>query len=329
MAPVASCFFAVTHSPRSTPYDPSGARLAGRRRRARRAGQGLALVAALAQHRILFKVEIPVRHGLQHGLTLSAIGDAEFALADKVVIRPQAGLLVEPRIEFVESLSRQARRRHRVQRVEAGIVGGQQLAVPLAVWLLLDICALPLHSDPPPEGAVPGAFNLKIQRLAEDKPEPTYDQIEEAMKRGADFLAARFDPSTHLLSNFKADGSLDITDAQLEQIRSYVEAGGLLFTHADHASETFNTYVHKILVPKLELNRGGLHALSTSRGRIDDIAFGEGHVIFTGLDLTTGLLGTCQRDNVGFKPETSEAFLRNLVLWSARRVPAPGPAQKP
>jgi len=84
-------------------------------------------------------------------------------------------------------------------------------------------------------------------------------------------------------------------------------------------------------ISQLRLNLYGRSVLGLRSGLIYDLAFGQGHVIFTRIDLITGLLGTCQRGNVGFEPETAQTFFKNLVLWSARRVPAPlpVPAEKP
>jgi hypothetical protein len=49
---------------------------------------------------------------------------------------------------------------------------------------------------------------------------------------------------------------------------------------------------------------------------------GKGHVIFTPLDVTSGLLGTRTWGILGYEPDYAEALLRNVVLWTVNGQPA-------
>ena len=55
--------------------------------------------------------------------------------------------------------------------------------------------------------------------------------------------------------------------------------------------------------------------LGTS-GRLDELRFGKGAVIYNPLDLTSGLLGTNTWGILGFEPSYASALMKNVVLWS-------------
>ena len=59
---------------------------------------------------------------------------------------------------------------------------------------------------------------------------------------------------------------------------------------------------------------------------IETIACGKGWVIFSRLDLTTGLLGTQSWGILGFDPAYSQALVKNAVLWAEARSPVPAVA---
>jgi len=44
-------------------------------------------------------------------------------------------------------------------------------------------------------------------------------------------------------------------------------------------------------------------------------------VIFSGVDLSTALLGTSAYAVRGYEPETAETLLQNIVIWSLNRQP--------
>jgi hypothetical protein len=46
------------------------------------------------------------------------------------------------------------------------------------------------------------------------------------------------------------------------------------------------------------------------------LRLGKGCIVFSPLDLTTGLLATNTRGILGYAPPSCETFLRNLVVWA-------------
>jgi hypothetical protein len=50
---------------------------------------------------------------------------------------------------------------------------------------------------------------------------------------------------------------------------------------------------------------------------------GAGMVVFSELDITSGLLGTATWGIIGYQPQTSQGLMRNAVLWSLRPPPRP------
>ena len=55
---------------------------------------------------------------------------------------------------------------------------------------------------------------------------------------------------------------------------------------------------------------------------IDTVACGNGRVIFSPLDLTTGMLGASTFLNLGYQPESARAIVRNTILWAWDGAPA-------
>jgi hypothetical protein len=143
----------------------------------------------------------------------------------------------------------------------------------------------------------------------------------------------------------------DFTEAEQKAARAYVEAGGILMIDACGGQADFVKSIQKTLLlqafdgvsplplndhhPLLLASRPGAddltHAMyrgfaSEHGGRdvpIQAIAFGKGWVIFSRLDITTGLLGTEQWGVLGYDPAYAQALMKNAVLWAFARTPAP------
>ena len=58
---------------------------------------------------------------------------------------------------------------------------------------------------------------------------------------------------------------------------------------------------------------------SKDEPQIDTLRFGKGCVLFSFVDITSGLLGTSTRGIAGFDPAYSTKLMSNLVIWSADR----------
>ena len=70
-----------------------------------------------------------------------------------------------------------------------------------------------------------------------------------------------------------------------------------------------------------ELRPYAAHKLGKSAGRFEGLTHGQGHVLFTSLDLTSGLLGTNTWGITGYQPDYAQSLLKNLLLWTAAGRP--------
>jgi hypothetical protein len=146
----------------------------------------------------------------------------------------------------------------------------------------------------------------------------------------------------------------DFTNAEVTAARDFVDAGGVLVIDACGGQAPFASSVHRSLIARAFPDASLLPvpedypALVPSRPFADDLrkplyrtftleqlgrlpllgfSSGRGRVLFSRLDLTTGLLGTQSWGILGFDPAYSQALMKNLVLWSnARSVPPPATA---
>jgi hypothetical protein len=67
-----------------------------------------------------------------------------------------------------------------------------------------------------------------------------------------------------------------------------------------------------------------LRPFAAGRGRRPEILrAGKGCVIFSALDITSGLLGTRTWGIAGYEPGYSQALMKNILLWAADGARAP------
>jgi len=151
----------------------------------------------------------------------------------------------------------------------------------------------------------------------------------------------------HLTGNTRAAPS----DNDVAQIRKYVQAGGVLLVDiCGGATDFYSAFNDQwlgqifpgveaqpmnaddpILTGKLERMAASASDLSKVRlrpfaadkigntgMRIRSFDFGKGRVIYSTIDLTTGLLGTNTWGILGFAPEWSQAFCKNAILWAVK-----------
>jgi hypothetical protein len=133
------------------------------------------------------------------------------------------------------------------------------------------------------------------------------------------------------------------TDDEVAAMRRYVEEGGVLLIDACGGSSLFNQSVtgvlarafgqeqmramgaeHPILagsaagmdsLPKVMLRPYAEQKLGKGAGRIELMHVGKGWVIYSPLDLTTGLLGTNTWGIVGYRPGYAQSLVKNVMLW--------------
>jgi hypothetical protein len=142
----------------------------------------------------------------------------------------------------------------------------------------------------------------------------------------------------------------DFTAEEQNAARAFVANGGVLLIDACGGQVDFARSVERTLLPQAfegvsPLPLGPNHPLLiASRPHADDlttlilrpyanenggkdlplesISYGKGWVIFSRLDITTGLLGTRSWGILGYDPAYAQALVKNAVLWAEARSPA-------
>ena len=152
-------------------------------------------------------------------------------------------------------------------------------------------------------------------------------------------LNAQATPIAHMTGT----AALAVDDAQITAIKNFVESGGILFIDACGGSEPFAQSVHALTAkafpnaklsavpaehPLLKGGAGGMTDLSKPQLRpyaesktgktlrLEMLSAGKGHVVFSPLDVTTGLLGTNTWSILGYQPAYAQNLAKNLILWS-------------
>jgi hypothetical protein len=130
-------------------------------------------------------------------------------------------------------------------------------------------------------------------------------------------------------------------------IRNFVKAGGVLMIDVCGGRGSFdqsatdellpqafpNIHLHQLAAddPLVSAGLPGMADLSKPRSRLYTVqspsyvptlpmqlAFGAGHVIYSPIDLTSGLLGTGTWGINGYTADYACPFMQNLLLWTAR-----------
>jgi hypothetical protein len=148
----------------------------------------------------------------------------------------------------------------------------------------------------------------------------------------ADAMASESAPLAFLTGTAK----WTFNDAQCEALAGYVKAGGVLLIDSTGGQEAFAKSVEQDLLPrafggvkltamgeddpvmkevKLALRPYAVNVMAKPPA-LQATKAGEGYVIFTPIDVSSGLLGTSTWGIVGYTPSTCEQMVRNLVAWS-------------
>jgi hypothetical protein len=137
------------------------------------------------------------------------------------------------------------------------------------------------------------------------------------------------------------------TPAEITAIKKYVEAGGVLFVDLAGGFGVFeesarlklfskafpNDFLQLLPFDHPLLNAGAPGMSDLSHPRLSAFAMdklgedkgefpsfltaGRGHVIFTPMDMTCGLLGTYSWGILGYDPDYAQNFMKNMLLWTA------------
>lgn len=136
----------------------------------------------------------------------------------------------------------------------------------------------------------------------------------------------------------------DLTTEEVGILKQYVEDGGVLLIDVCGGSKPFADSMGRVLFrafpqqslkvlpryhPLLNATQPGMFDISKRRtrsyvseklndaaGRLEIMAIGKGHVIFTDFDLTSGLLGVDTWGIYGYAPDYCSKFLQNLIMWT-------------
>lgn len=152
-------------------------------------------------------------------------------------------------------------------------------------------------------------------------------------------------PGTFPVAHLTGATADTFTPAEIEALRQYVAAGGVLLIDPAGGPGPFEVSFRDVLLPAAfpearpeliapthpllstgppgmqdlavpKLRRMTIDALGSHAGRVMELRFGRGHVIFTPLDLTSGLLGTNTWGILGFAPDYAQALVQNVILWA-------------
>jgi hypothetical protein len=134
------------------------------------------------------------------------------------------------------------------------------------------------------------------------------------------------------------------SDAEAAMLRRYVNEGGVLLVDACGGAWPFGQSMSNAVLPKVFVdakmsivapehpllagNGEGMdniakpqlrayteQKLGKAAGRIEMYTLGKGRVIYSSIDLTSGLLGTNTWSVIGHKPAYAQSFVKNVLLW--------------
>lgn len=151
-------------------------------------------------------------------------------------------------------------------------------------------------------------------------------------------------PVAHLTGTARFHASVE----EIAAIRDYVEAGGVLLIDDCGGASSFFEGVKELLNtqafpnhpphvlspadPVLASKGNGMEDLSKPRyrqftmdtlgaraGGLEDISAGKGRVLYTPLDMTSGLLGTDTWGILGYERDYAQSLAKNVILWAIDR----------
>jgi hypothetical protein len=152
-------------------------------------------------------------------------------------------------------------------------------------------------------------------------------------------------PEVAPIAELTGTARYDLTNDESAAIKRYVEAGGVLlvdvcggsgpFDQSMQSSLYFKAWgnspshvmspLHPLLkgagngmddLSKPKLRQFTIDQLGTHAGLPEEISAGKGHVIYTSLDLTSGLLGTNTWGIMGYDPKYAQSLVKNVILWT-------------
>lgn len=152
------------------------------------------------------------------------------------------------------------------------------------------------------------------------------------------------------LAHLTGTNALECSELEVQALRRFVSEGGTLLIDACGGSKAFADSVESKLLPKLfpdsrpmalspeqgilrsagaigmkdlaepQLRPG--EAVNQIRNPLQIVMAGKGRIVFSRLDISTGLSGASTADLAGFTPRYCQDLIQNLIVWSTRQLAA-------
>jgi hypothetical protein len=146
-------------------------------------------------------------------------------------------------------------------------------------------------------------------------------------------------------------GAFQASNDEVSALREFVRKGGVLFIDSCGGGKEFASNIRSQLLDKLNPStplapmagghviiqgtEPGMEKAAPLRTRayttealqgappppLQSMRIGDGQVIFSELDVISGLLGTSTWGIIGYQPTVSQALMRNTMLWSIKVPP--------
>ena len=152
-------------------------------------------------------------------------------------------------------------------------------------------------------------------------------------------------PNAAPIAALTGTDAIKLSAVQTEALHSYVESGGILLIDSCGGENAFTRSIRDELLPQqfadateqplppdhplfkglsrgqsnaspLRLRPFAIDRLGALAPQIRLLKLGRGYILFSPLDLTSGLLGTHTWGILGYEPSSAQTFLKNLVQWS-------------
>jgi hypothetical protein len=156
----------------------------------------------------------------------------------------------------------------------------------------------------------------------------------EAVPTDAGVLKLDSTPIAHLTGT----AELNLSEAEVTAIKKYVESGGTLLIDACGGSGPFAQSIQRLFAgskslnaddPMLRASSPGMEDLSKSilrpyaeqklgkgAGKLEQIQLGKGRIIISGIDFSSGMVGSNSWGIIGYEPNFALKLVKNLIIWS-------------
>jgi len=146
------------------------------------------------------------------------------------------------------------------------------------------------------------------------------------------------------IAHLTGTAELNLSDSEALAIKNYVESGGTLIIDSCGGSGPFAQSMQRLFArampqssskavaasdPMLQASYPGMddigqailrpyaeQKLGKGAGRLEQIQLGKGRIIVSGIDFSSGLVGSNSWGIIGYEPAYAMKLMKNLVIWS-------------